>query len=153
MKRVIFIQIEEGAFAFEIDQVKWFVTNAEISDFVDKGKNPSILGMISLYDEVIPVLDLCRWFSQKTMPVYKNTIFVVMAFDSKSFAFPISSVIKCCEVPNKCFHAIPSICKQENRGIFREVIEWNGTLYLKISAEIILKEMRAKTELSRLWNE
>lgn len=151
MKRVVFSRIQEGAFAFEMDQLKRFVTNVELSDFVDKGKTPSIFGMISLYDEVIPVLDLYRWFGQKTMPVCENTIFAVMAFSGRAFAFPISFVKKCCEVPHECYHAVPAVFRHEDRGVFREVIAWEGTLYLKICAENILKELMTDTEISGLW--
>ncbi len=146
MKRIIFIQIGTGVFAVEIDQIKSFVVNVKILDYGNKDDITSIMGLLQFYDEVIPVLDSYRWFGQKRMNFSSKTIFVVMAFGGKSFAFQISAVIKSVEVPGECFHAVPAVFKQENAGVFREVIDWGGTLYLKIEAETILKEMSANIE-------
>ena len=40
-------------------------------------------------------------------------------------------VIKYCEVPNECFHTVPDVFRKEGRESFREVIDYNGKLYLK----------------------
>ncbi len=153
MKRIIFIQIGTGVFAVEIDQIKSFVVNVKILDYGDKGEITSIMGLLHFCDEVIPVLDSYRWFGQKRMNFSSKTIFVVMVYGGKSFAFQISDVIKSVEVSSECFHEVPAIFKREGVGVYREVISWGGTLYLKISAETILKEMMTNTEISRLWEE
>lgn len=140
VKRVLFIQIGAGFFAIEITQVKRFIDKAKISEipaFGDKGAIPSICGMIYLDNEVIPVLDIYRWFGQKPMQFDEKTIFVVKMSSGKSFAVPINAVIKSCDVSSKYFHAVPAILKQENVGVFKEVIDSDGTLYPKIDAETI----------------
>lgn len=109
MKRVIFVQIGTGFFAVETDQVKHFVRNVQVSDFGNKSENPNICGLISLGDEVIPVLDIDRWFGEKQMIFSERTMFVIMMSGSKPFAFPISDVIKSNEVPSECFHVLPAV--------------------------------------------
>lgn len=138
-KEILFIQIGKEAFAVEINQVKRFVTNVEISDCDIKDKAPIILGMICTHDEVIPVLDLYKWFRQESIHLDESTVFVVVTCEGKSFAFPIDDVIMRCEVSDKCFHAVPAVFRKESGNPFREVIDWNGKLYLKISGEIISK--------------
>lgn len=140
-KEILFIQIGKEAFALEIKQVKRFVTNVEISDCDVKDEVPNILGMICTRDEVIPVLDLYKWFQQESIHLDESTVFVVVTFEGKSFAFPIDDVIMCCEVSDECFHVVPAVFRKESGNSFREVIDWNGKLYLKISGEIILKEI------------
>lgn len=151
VKRVIFIQIGTEVFTVEIDQIKRFVDKAEISGLSDKGDGLNRIGMICLYDEVIPVLDLHRWFGQKPMNLCKNTIFAVMMFGGKSFAFPISAVIGSCEVSDECFYAVPAVFEKESRKAFREVVDWNGKLYLKICGETILRAMMTNTQVMELW--
>lgn len=145
VKRIVFIQIGTEVFAVEIDQIKRFVDKAEISGLSDKGGGLNRIGMIFLYDEVIPVLDLHGWIGQKSMNFCKKTIFVVMMFGGKSFAFPISAVIGSCEVSDECFYTVPAVFGKENRKAFREVVDWNGKLYLKICGETILRAMMANT--------
>lgn len=140
-KEILFIQIGKEGFALEIKQVKRFVTNVEISDCDVKDEVPNILGMICTRDEVIPVLDLYKWFQQESIHLDESTVFVVVTFEGKSFAFPIDDVIMCCEVSDECFHVVPAVFRKESGNSFREVIDWNGKLYLKISGEIILKEI------------
>lgn len=70
-------------------------------DFDVKNEASSILGMICIYDELIPVLDLCKWFKQESVHLCESPIFVVMTFEGKSFAFPINDVIKRREAPNE----------------------------------------------------
>lgn len=146
VKRVVFIQIGTGIFAIEIDQIKRFAGKVEISDFADRDKNFYIAGLICLYDELIPVLNIYKWFDQKPVHFSKDSIFVVLMFGDKSIAFPIDAVIGCCEVSDECFHTVPALLWNENKGVFREVINWNGKLYLKISSEILPKEMMKDIE-------
>lgn len=148
MKQVVFIQVGTGLFSVELDQVERFVDNAEILDFSSRRAVPSIMGLLRYNDKVIPLLDPYTWFGQNRMNFYDKRIFIVMTFRGKSFAFQISNVIGSVEVPSECFHMIPAIYNRKSRGAFREVIEWDGTLYLQINAETVLKEMMTSTKIS-----
>ncbi len=86
MKQIIFIKIGTGLYAVEVDQVKRFVYNVEVVDLSAKEGNSSIIGMIRYYDEVIPVLDLYRWFGQKQVSLDDKTVFVIMMLADRSFA-------------------------------------------------------------------
>ena len=146
-KQILFIQIGTETYAVEINQIKRFTAKVEVLDFDVRNETSSILGMICIYDELIPVLDLCKWFKQESIHLCESTIFVVMTFVGKSFAFPINDVIKCCEVQNECFHTVPDVFRKESRKSFREVIDYNGKLYLKISGEAIFKEIQVDVEI------
>lgn len=146
-KQILFVQIGTETYAIEIEQIKRFVAKVKVLDFDVKNEVSNILGMICIDDELIPVLDLCKWFKQESIHLGEGTIFVVMIFEGKSFAFPINDVIKCCEVSNEYFHTIPAIYRKENRKPFREAIDWDGKLYLKISGEVIFKEIQENTEI------
>ncbi len=144
MKHVIFIQIGTGFFAVDIDQVKHFIANAEILDLNDKSDDPSIIGLLCLDDETIPVLNLHKWFGQEQISISDQTLFLIMMLGDKSFTFQVSAVMEIAEVPDECFRAIP-FCMRESAGMFREIIDREGRLYLKISAEMILNEMNNNT--------
>lgn len=147
MERVVFIQIGTGVFAIEMDQIKRFIGKAEMSGLSNKCDNLNIIGMICLYGEMIPVLDLYRWLDQKPMNFCENTIFAVMELGGKSFAFPISNVIGCYEVSDECIYAVSVVFGKEKRRAFWEVIDWNGKLCLKISGETILRKMMTNMEV------
>ncbi len=147
MKQIMFIKIGTGFYAVEVGQVKRFLYNAEVVDFGDKEVNSGIIGMIHFDDELIPVLDLYRLFGQKQVSSDNKTVFVIMMLGDRSFAFPISAVIKSIEVPDECFHKISDFNRQANAGLFKEVIIWEETLYLKINAEAILKKITTNAEM------
>ncbi len=144
MKRVIFIQIGTGFFAVDIDQAKRFIANVEILDLNDKSDDPSIIGLLWLDDETIPVLNSHKWFGQEQISMSNQTLFLIMMLGDKSFTFQVSAVMETAEVPDECFRAIP-FCMHESAGMFREIIDLEGRSYLKISAEMILNEMNNNT--------
>lgn len=108
-------------------------------DYGDRGG--SITGLLCFYGELIPVLDLYEWFGQKRMGIRDTTVFLIMTSGGRSFAFQISGVMKSADVPNECFQAIPGACKSGSAGAFSEVIDWDGALYLEISAEAVLEKL------------
>ncbi|MDE7244755.1 MAG: chemotaxis protein CheW [Oscillospiraceae bacterium] len=141
MKRVVFVQIGTDIFAIEIGHVAHLVSNVKISGSRGKEGNPYLAGMIRVKGKVIPALDLCKWLGKKPMDFCEKTVFVVMRFGSKYVAFPIDAAVKSCDVPDECFYEIPDNLGLGNNRVFKEVIDWEGALYLKISAEVITKKL------------
>lgn len=108
---------------------------------------PYIKGIISLRDEVIPLINLKKKFNMDNADIKgENAIIVKLA--NLTLALEVDAVEEIHDIAEKSISDMPNIIKTENLAYFEKVANINGKLVVLINVENLLDEKEIESVMN-----
>jgi len=130
-------------FALAIEKV---ISIVELQEVVDIPNSPKLLkGVITVRDEVVPVLDIQYKFNQEHSKVTSDTCLVIIDFCNENNEFEaaiqVDNVYEVIELKNTDFKPIPQFNQSSSKeGAITSIVHINDKIYLLIDFDRVFDD-------------